>query len=706
MSSLSGILQTATSGLQAAQASLSAVSDNISNVNTPGYTRKAATLEQQVIAGAGAGVRVIGVQRITDQYLQAASLGASADAASAGVISSFLDSAQAFFGDPTGNDYFFNLPDKISSAFAATANDPSSTLFRSQAVNTVSDFLGEADQVSAQINQLSTNVDGRIVNDVAQANSLLQQIDSLNNDIARSKVGGADVSGSENIQSQLLNQLSTLMSVKVSARDVGGVTVRTADGIALAGMGLGPSTISYTANGSTPGYVSITTGGANTPAQSTSLTTGEIGGLLALRNTKLPGLQDQLGEFVSRAAQQFNAASNASTAFPPPNSLTGRNTGLDLPTAIGNFTGQSTVAITNSSGVIQTQVAIDFNAGTMSVNGGAATAFTPATFLSQLNTGLGASGSAAFSNGQLSITAASGSNGVAINEGTSQKAGMGFSQFFGLNDLITSKAMSTYDTGLTATDPNGFTPGGVLTLQISDAAGKPLRQVAVTVPPVTSPTMTDLLNALNNNTTGVGLYGAFSLDAQGGLTFAGSQPLNAKVSVVSDTTQRGAGGPTMTDLFGLGTGPRSGRATSYQVNPAIANNPMRLPAGTLNLSVAAGQSAITPGDGSGALALSQASQVTGLFKAAGDLGNLSITLNAYAAEFGGAVGRDAATAASNATAATAVQTQADTKRQSVEGVNLDEELIHLTTFQTAYSANARMIQATKDLFDTLIGLVN
>ena len=69
------------------------------------------------------------------------------------------------------------------------------------------------------------------------------------------------------------------------------------------------------------------------------------------------------------------------------------------------------------------------------------------------------------------------------------------------------------------------------------------------------------------------------------------------------------------------------------------------------------------------------------------------------------VGRDAATASSQATSATAVQTEADARRQSVEGVNIDEELINLTTYQQAYTANARMIQATKDMFDVLSGLI-
>ena len=301
------------------------------------------------------------------------------------------------------------------------------------------------------------------------------------------------------------------------------------------------------------------------------------------------------------------------------------------------------MAITNSSGVVQKTVAIDFSAQTMSVNGAAATGFTPATFLTQLNANLGGSGTASFTNGALSIAAA-GTNGVAIDEGTSQKAGQGFSQFFGLNDVVTSTGLSTFDTGLSSGDANGFTPGDQMTLQLSTPAGNPIRTVTITVPPASNPTVGDLVNAMNSNSTGVGLYGSFALDAQGGLTFTSNTSQNAQVSVVTDNTQRGVGGPSISGLFGIGVQARSTRAGTFEVNPTLTANPGDLPTGTLNLSAAAGTPAISPGDGSGALAISQAGQTATLFKAAGDMGNITTTLQNYAAQFGGSIGRDAAAA--------------------------------------------------------------
>src|SRR5215467_3388205 len=110
--SLGIALSNAVSGLQAAQAQLRAVSDNIANVNTPGYVRKVTDTAQRVVAGAGAGVEVLGVRRVTDQYLQMASLTAGSDSSRYDITSQFLDNAQSLFGDPSGPGYFFNLPDQ------------------------------------------------------------------------------------------------------------------------------------------------------------------------------------------------------------------------------------------------------------------------------------------------------------------------------------------------------------------------------------------------------------------------------------------------------------------------------------------------------------------------------------------------------------------------------------------------------------------
>ncbi|MDB5417618.1 MAG: flaN [Phenylobacterium sp.] len=696
---LSIALQTATSGLMAAQTGLRTVSDNIANVNTPGYVRKTVDQQQLTVNGMGMGVQVVGVRRVTDQYLQLASLTAGSDSGRWGAYSQYLDNAQSLFGDPSTTGSFFNGLDKVYAAFSSAANDPSNNLLRSQAVSSVQDLLSQADHINSQLGQLTSTVDTRISADVDQVNSLLTQISGLNSDISRAKLVNADASGAENIQSQLLDQLSSLLNVKVAHRDGGGVDVRSPEGVLLAGDQA--ASLTYVSSASTPGYITATPAGAGS-AQPIQTASGEIRGLLDLRNTALPGLSDQLGEFTSRAVEQLNIAHNAASSVPAPTTLTGRNTGLDLPTAITGFTGTSTIAIVDSAGVVQHQIAVDFTGQAISVDGGAPSATTPATFLADLNTALGANGSASYVGNQLSISA-TGTNGIAIDEGTSQKAGRAFSAFFGLNDLVRTNGFTTYETGLTPADPHGFTPGQTITFRLSQSDGKPIRDVTVTMPAL--PQMSDLLNSLNSSATGVGLYGQFTLDPQGTLSFSGSPPSNATLSVVLDTTQRGAGGPSVSQLFGIGVVQRSARASSFSVDQAIVSNPMNLALAKLDLTAPAGQSSLRPGDGQGAIAIAASGNQATLFQPAGTLGQVNVTVLRYASEFGGAVGRQAASAATQTQSADSVKTEAVNRRQSVESVNLDEEMVALQTYQQAFNASARMIQATKDLFTTLLGMV-
>ena len=82
-----------------------------------------------------------------------------------------------------------------------------------------------------------------------------------------------------------------------------------------------------------------------------------------------------------------------------------------------------------------------------------------------------------------------------------------------------------------------------------------------------------------------------------------------------------------------------------------------------------------------------------------------MTVERYAAEFGGSIGREANAAELRKKSAESVRTEATARRQAVEGVNLDEELVRLTSYQQAFNASARMIQAASDLFETLVKLV-
>ncbi len=81
------------------------------------------------------------------------------------------------------------------------------------------------------------------------------------------------------------------------------------------------------------------------------------------------------------------------------------------------------------------------------------------------------------------------------------------------------------------------------------------------------------------------------------------------------------------------------------------------------------------------------------------------TLERYASDLAGQVGNLASNAKTNQDSTAALLTEATARRTSYEGVNLDEELVNLTTYQQGYSAAGRLVQAAKDMYDTLLNMI-
>ena len=705
MTSINQILNSASSGLYTAQTGIQVVSNNVANINTTGYATEQLNQTSTVTGGVGSGVDGQSVTLAANQYLQNASLGAAADAGSASITSSMLTQAQGLFGDPGQTGSYLNQLSQVFTDFSAVSSNPSSSISSSQTVDDLTQFLNQSGTIASSLSQLGGQADNQIGSDVTTANSLMGQIASLNSKILGDQGAGESTADTQNTQNQLVTQLSSLMGIQASTGSNGTVTLRSTSGATLVGVG-GAATLSYTPVNGGVSQIQIAQPGGAQAAVPLTLATGEIGGLLSLRNTQLPGIASQLSSYVSGAVTALNQASNGASSVPPPNTLTGSNVGIDLTTAISGFKGDTNVAVLNSTtGVVQQQVAIDFTNDQMTDGSGNVTSFSPSTFLSSLNSALGGTATASFNNGVLSIAAQTGS-GVAVQNSaltpSQNTAGTSFGQYFGLNNLVTSSAPTNYNTGLTAAAPDGFTPGGVISLQLTGANGAALTDVSVTMP--AGSTMQDVLNSLNATTGGVGLYGQFGLSSTGLMSFNAYTP-GTTVSVLGDNTQWGTGGASLSGLFGIGGGAQSSIAGSFQVRPDIAANPALLPTATLNLSAAPGQAALLIGDGSGATALSNAGSTQVTFGAAGSLAAITTTASQYGATLGGTIGQQASSANQANTNATAVQAEANSQLASVEGVNLDQELVKLTTYQQAYSASARLVTATQDMFTALENMI-
>ncbi|MFN3228715.1 MAG: flagellar hook-associated protein FlgK [Asticcacaulis sp.] len=707
--SLTTIMNAGVSGLMTAQNQLRVISSNVSNANTPGYIRKEVQQTNINNSGVGAGVELGRVRIAADRYLQHVSRTSAADAGKAEVGNTLYGQLQGLFGDPSGKTGFFSRASAMSSAFAVASEDPQSAPRRMDAMNRLSELFNEGTRIGTGIQELREDADKQIAANVRTVNSLLTTIDELNTQISRGNVTMEDTTDAEIAQSRAIDELSRFMDVKVTSRPTGGIVVRTGTGTILAGEGLSQLSYSPTSgvkSGTAFDEIWIDQSDGNRRALADQLKSGELKGLLDLRDKDSVAAAEQLGELMSVMADELNRAHNAASSVPAPNRLSGRNTNLTLSEAITGFSGTSTVAILNANGTLNRRVDINFSTGQMTNDGGVTnSAFTPANFDTVLNGLLGASGSVSFSNGALSIQAGAGL-GVALqdqNTPVQGRNGQGFSHFFGLNDLVQNTVPTNYKTGLSGTSNHGFTAGQTLTLRVGPQDGARIRDITIAIP--AGGTINDLLTSLNDPVNGVGGFGTFSLSAQGELKFTGAGSPPMKMQVVKDNTTRlNAGGPSVSAFFGLGGIPGQ-RLETFAVRGEIQRNTATMALSKLDLTVPSGRPVLVSGDGRGARGLADIGDLQTGFAAAGDNPGGTMSLNRYVSDLAGQIGNKAATYDTRLTSAEAVAREADSRRRSTEGVNLDEELVKMTTYQQAYNASSRMIQAAKDMYDILLSMV-
>ena len=704
--SVNSVMSTGLSALLANQSALRTTSNNIANVNTEGYVRQDARMEQIVLDGRGAGVNLT-VQRAADRFLTATHLSSISKAGQYDVSAGLLDRAQASFGDPTGENSVFASLDSVMSYAASLASDPSSSLRKSDFAASVQTAFEDIQSVYSTIDGLRDEANTKLSGAIDSANALMSQIAELNDEIQKYTLSGADASGAETEQSRLMNELAELVDFKVTYRELGGVELRTNAGTLLVDHRAAEFKINDTNTDGTR-YPGITVSPAGSDAQldvTRQISSGEIRGLLTARDYDLPELAYSLGEYAATLADAVNQAHNEGTSVPAPTSLTGRNTGL-LSTDALNFTGEATFAVVDADGRTVQSVQVDFDAGTMTDSSGFTIGMgsTIGSFASALDSQFGSSASVSFANGQLSITA-TGSNGVAIAQdgsNPSDRAGRGVSAFFGMNDLVTSNTPSFYETGLQGTDAHGIT-SGTISFGIRNSSGDLIQTIDYTP---TGSTMNDIISELNSSGV-LGNYASASLSSDGRLNITPNASGSiAVIDVVADTTERGTNGMSMSSLFGLGVEGPSERARSLSIKDEIRLNPSRLATASFDTSATnVGSLGVGTGDNTGALALQNAFDGSFSLRTIQGADFLNLSITDASSQIASQAASKANSYENKATASLALKDEAATRRASAEGVNLDEEMVRMTVYQQSYNAAARLIQASKDMYDVLLNMV-
>lgn len=235
-------MTTARLGIYASQKAMEVTGNNITNINTKGYSRQTLNQKSVYMGGCdryvsktdvkvGGGTRCTSVSQLRDPYLdiryrnEMSSVG-SADAKLSGLeqLSTILDEVGAGTdGEGVIEAQFNDLIEQIQNMVTNGAGkDEYDTLVRSSASGLVTLFNTYADKLST----LRKNNDTSLRQDVDTVNDILSRISSLNNEIHRSAIHGGNALELQDERNLLVDELSQYVRINVSnePEDLGGGT--------------------------------------------------------------------------------------------------------------------------------------------------------------------------------------------------------------------------------------------------------------------------------------------------------------------------------------------------------------------------------------------------------------------------------------------------------------------------------------------------
>ena len=214
--SLTIAMQSAVSGLNAAQLALQVTSANVSNANTPGYTRKTTSVETNILNGMGAGVLTSNVVRSVDIALQQQLRNQSSNAGSSDTLNTYYQQMQQMFGSIGTNGADTSFVGQLSgfeNVLQAIAINPEGVSERSNLVNTAQNLTQQLASVGQQLQGMRQQADSQISTSIDTINAQLTAIDGLNKAIGRNKAMGLPTGDLEDQRDTAINKISQQMDI-------------------------------------------------------------------------------------------------------------------------------------------------------------------------------------------------------------------------------------------------------------------------------------------------------------------------------------------------------------------------------------------------------------------------------------------------------------------------------------------------------------
>jgi len=333
--SVNALLNSGKTALLTQQMAIDVVSHNISNVNTPGYSRQLIEMEtnQPAVSSPGrlgTGVQAVEIQRIYDRFLVAQINDENQSLGNWEAQKNALERVELIFDESSG----YGLNQAMSefwNAWQDLTNNPSDSAARTALLGKSDILTNTFNDIYSNLVQIQEDMDTSITGTITEINSIAGLIASLNDKIAKIEVDGQNANDYRDSRDLLLKDLSLLIDIEAFEKSDGKVTVLVAGGRPLV-ENIAPWDLSTQSNASGFQDIVWTDNEGNLVDITDNISGGKLNGWLEVRDVIIPDYLSNLDDLANGIIQEVN-------------NLHSNGFGLDSSTGNDFFTGTSALDI-------------------------------------------------------------------------------------------------------------------------------------------------------------------------------------------------------------------------------------------------------------------------------------------------------------------------------------------------------------------------
>jgi flagellar hook-associated protein 1 len=351
-SNIFSILNTAKVGLLSQQLAIEVTGQNISNVQTEGYSRQEVNFEASnprrfSLGQIGTGVRVAGIERSHDEYLFSQILGEGDTLGRFGVRKDVFDQLEILLSENNGQ----SLNQSLGSFFAGIQDvsaNPTGLPERSSLIAEAKNLASVFNNLGESLFQIQQNLDATITVEVAKINSLTEEIASLNKSIHANEPTTFSANDLRDKRDLKVKELSELIDLNFVDEQDGQISLTLGDGTPLV-LQSRAFTLDTSLNGNNKSFkdIVIQDAAGNSTNITSSISGGTLKGYLDMRDTEVEALRDKLDRLGAGFVQEFNNIHQQGFGI---DGSTGNNFFSALTTTVEtniNNTGSATLSATN-----------------------------------------------------------------------------------------------------------------------------------------------------------------------------------------------------------------------------------------------------------------------------------------------------------------------------------------------------------------------